>query len=402
MAVEQNNPASDDSDNLSALERFVVDNNDLLQLESSIGRFNIFDALGITHYEIRHSNFLAFILDPAESHGQGDLFLKALLIDMLKGAPTEFRLSPIELDGTNLRGVEVKREWRNIDLLITCQEPPFAIVIENKVLSGEHSDQLDHYKLTTDQQFAELRDQILYIYLTPDGARPSHDSWRPWSYTRIYQVLKWVRDFHKNSIEDDFLVFLNHYLELLGTRFMNDERLDELCRRIYKNHRQALELIWDRVESEETMVLRELTSIMKQDNRWHILSAIRSYVEFVPSAWVQWLPRMDGKNYAVCVQIWVEERMLRFTVFLGPMNDPVKRSKTVTMLRDESPKHQFKRTQSIRTEGTWSQICGSETILEWDKGNGPGTDEIRNMLDELYSRLEPFRLVLKSSLIQDA
>ena len=62
------------AENLSALEKFVVDNEDLLSLESLIGRFSIFDALAIAQVEIRHSNLLAFILDPAESHGQGQLF----------------------------------------------------------------------------------------------------------------------------------------------------------------------------------------------------------------------------------------------------------------------------------------------------------------------------------------
>ena len=96
----------ENSDSLEALERFVVENDDLLQLESHIGRFNIFDALGITRVEIRHSNFLAFILDPAESHGQGQLFLRAVLMDFLKNATLELRpLSPIDLDGTDLRGV---------------------------------------------------------------------------------------------------------------------------------------------------------------------------------------------------------------------------------------------------------------------------------------------------------
>ena len=32
---------------LQALERFVAENDDLLKLEEQIGRFNIFDALGI-------------------------------------------------------------------------------------------------------------------------------------------------------------------------------------------------------------------------------------------------------------------------------------------------------------------------------------------------------------------
>src|SRR6266702_430400 len=128
----------ENSDSLEALERFVVENDDLLQLESHIGRFNIFDALSITRVEIRHSNFLAFLLDPAESHGQGQLFLKAILMDLLKKAPPEGRpLSPIDLDGADLRGVEVRREWKNIDLLIICQEPRFIFVIENKIRSKE-------------------------------------------------------------------------------------------------------------------------------------------------------------------------------------------------------------------------------------------------------------------------
>src|SRR3989442_14884323 len=104
----------ENSDSLEALERFVVENDDLLQLASRIGRFNIFDALCITRVEIRHSNFLAFILDPAESHGLGQLFLKAILMDLLKEASPGLRpLSPIELDGTDLRGVEIQREWKH-------------------------------------------------------------------------------------------------------------------------------------------------------------------------------------------------------------------------------------------------------------------------------------------------
>jgi hypothetical protein len=93
------------------------------------------------------SNFLAFLLDPAESHGQGQRFLRALLMDPLKNAPAELRpLSPIDLDGTDLRGVEIRREWKHIDLLVACLEPRFIVVVENKVGSREHSDQLGRYR----------------------------------------------------------------------------------------------------------------------------------------------------------------------------------------------------------------------------------------------------------------
>jgi len=54
--------------------------------------------------------------------------------------------SPIELDGAELRGVPVRREWRNIDILIACDDPAFVIAAENKVDSGEHGDQLERYR----------------------------------------------------------------------------------------------------------------------------------------------------------------------------------------------------------------------------------------------------------------
>ena len=57
-------------DALTQLERFVVENDDLLELESPIRRFNIFDAVRIDRVEIPHSNFLGWLLDPAESHGR--------------------------------------------------------------------------------------------------------------------------------------------------------------------------------------------------------------------------------------------------------------------------------------------------------------------------------------------
>ncbi len=73
----------------------------MLDLEARVGKLNIFDALGVVHQEIRHSNFLAWLLDPAESHGLGGLFLKAVLMDLLRKTPHgETRLfSPIHLDG---------------------------------------------------------------------------------------------------------------------------------------------------------------------------------------------------------------------------------------------------------------------------------------------------------------
>ena len=41
----------------------VVGNSDLEELEGRLEKFNIFEAIGVVRQELRHSNFLAFLLE---------------------------------------------------------------------------------------------------------------------------------------------------------------------------------------------------------------------------------------------------------------------------------------------------------------------------------------------------
>lgn len=62
-----------------ALEGFVVENADLEALEGLSEQFNIFEAVGVLRQELRHSDFLAFLLDPRQNHRLGDAFVQRLL-----------------------------------------------------------------------------------------------------------------------------------------------------------------------------------------------------------------------------------------------------------------------------------------------------------------------------------
>jgi len=46
-----------------ALEDFLIENPDLERLEIMLGEFNLFEALGVVRQELRHSDFLGFLLD---------------------------------------------------------------------------------------------------------------------------------------------------------------------------------------------------------------------------------------------------------------------------------------------------------------------------------------------------
>lgn len=47
--------------------------------KSLISRFNIFDVLKIFRTEIRHSNMLAWLLNPNENHGFSDTFIRGVI-----------------------------------------------------------------------------------------------------------------------------------------------------------------------------------------------------------------------------------------------------------------------------------------------------------------------------------
>lgn len=58
---------------VDAIDRFLADNPEFEKLSAGLSQFNVFRALKIEKLEIRHSNVLAWLLDPDESHGLSDI-----------------------------------------------------------------------------------------------------------------------------------------------------------------------------------------------------------------------------------------------------------------------------------------------------------------------------------------
>ena len=93
---------------------------------------NIFNILSLEYYEIRHSNFLAWLLDSNESHACGSLF-SSVLLEIL------FPKSSI-----NNVDFSIYRERENVDLLL--ESPSEVLVLENKIRAKDHENQLSGYR----------------------------------------------------------------------------------------------------------------------------------------------------------------------------------------------------------------------------------------------------------------
>jgi hypothetical protein len=125
--------------------------------ENSIENFNIFSILRRENDEVNlHSRFIYELLNPKGLHNQRDIFLKIFLDEI-----------NIEY---NVNIFEVYKEQYNIDILLKSKNQ--VIIIENKIDTQDHSNQLNRYvDIIKKQGYNE--DEIKVIYLTLYGEEPN-------------------------------------------------------------------------------------------------------------------------------------------------------------------------------------------------------------------------------------
>jgi hypothetical protein len=126
-------------------------------------RFNVFDALKIQFKEMSHSTFLAFLLDPSQSHDQGDRYLRSFLelIDVVV---------PETLDNIQVVVERPIPPYGQLDILIFIPSV-LTICIENKIGARDQENQMSRYIewLNAD---ANSKGTRAAVYLSPSGRPP--------------------------------------------------------------------------------------------------------------------------------------------------------------------------------------------------------------------------------------
>jgi hypothetical protein len=278
-----------------ALEAFVVENTDLETLEGLLEQFNIFEALGVVRQELRTSDFLAFLLDPRQNHRLGDAFvqrsLQKILVAARNLAPP---LSPVLLDSWDLSRITVRREWQNIDILLVDEPNRLVVVIENKIDSLEHSDQLGRYLRLVGAEYPAPAWRHLALYLTPDGASPSDSGYLPADYGTVADAVEAVAESRRPSLDPAVHEVMIHYARMLRRHIVTDSEIADLCRRIYHRHQRALDLIFehrpDRLPEVQAILLHLVRS---RDDLILDTTASKKFVRFGHVAW-EGLPKGKG------------------------------------------------------------------------------------------------------------
>jgi hypothetical protein len=289
-----------------ALADFISNNRELEELEEKINYFNIFKALDLPRNEVRHSRFLSWLLRPNETHGLGQyflrIFLKRVSIDAQnKTAPTVF-----DIDSADFDDAEVFIEKEHIDVLIVSPNNRIVVAIENKVDSGEHSDQLKRYRTIIERDYASYKH--LFVFLTVEGDIPSDENYVRISYSEIVELIDQLISAQGKKASNEILTFIMHYREMLRREIMGNSEIEELCRRIYKRHKKALDLIYENMEDKQSLIYEILMDTLQNNKEIIIDYSSKAYIRFLSKS-MDIVPK-KGKG-------WVESNRVLLLEFLN-------------------------------------------------------------------------------------
>jgi hypothetical protein len=385
-----------------ALEALVVDNPDLERLEMLLDEFNMFEAIGATWQETRHSDLLAFLLNPQQNHGLGDIFLKRLLQKALILAQENDVASPvtsIDLDVWDLDQTIVLRESQRIDILLLDERHRMVAIIENKLTSTGNSFHLERYWESVSQLYPGWT--ILGLYLTPDGEPPPDGRYISIDYGVVCSLIEGLTESRASTLREDVRTMMIHYTRMLRRHIVGESEITRLCRRIYGKHQRAFDLIYEHRLSRQK-VIRNVTRLLIEQKQGLLLDHSQErYTGFAVQEWD--VPallegRADGVRPGRVLlfefDTWQDTLPLR--LHIGPCSDQLRQRLLDLAMAHQPP---FKIEDSPLAGGDWITIF-ERSFLTPEFYEEASTDELaekilQNWADFLKNDLTSMNTVLR-------
>lgn len=230
---------------------------------------NVFAAAGMGTQEVKHSYFLAWLLSPKKPHGLGNIVLKEFVLrlaeykaDYVGDAEYKSNNEILALksdalnDFVNDREIVVETEKvvlnkeSRMDIFIESAATKTVLVIENKVFTGTHDDQLIRYEEELSGYHGWKK---IFVYLTPNGDLPTNADggynklWCVFDYREVLEIAKDLmrhKDFPSGKDGKKLKIMLEDYIEMVDTEILKgNKELRALCRQILREHGEAIEIL---------------------------------------------------------------------------------------------------------------------------------------------------------------
>lgn len=316
-----------------ALEALVVDSPEFKELERRRLGYCPFEALGMVNAEIRHSNFLASMMDPYGPHGLGSSLLREVLDGIVAEVGEVAGVSRLKLHLLDLDDADIRREWSRIDLLVAFPKAKLVVVFELKIGAGESEGQLSTYRAAVERNWPSegkgpWRHQ--FLFLTRDGKTPSDQAWSPVTYDIIIDAIRRVL-VRSAGGEPMARAMLEAYAKMLRKHHMDDRELSELARSLWSRHGQALDYLMGQrpdglvslgpIVLERQKAIAELASLPtlhlepEESTKVYIRFCIREWEGLSAGAThTSWIS--TGRMLIIELQFW--SRGVKAVLILGP------------------------------------------------------------------------------------
>lgn len=417
-------PSSRHEPRYNELEAVFVNNVALQRIEAYLSRFNPIRVMKMEGMEIRHSAILAWLLNPRETHGLGDNFLKAFLSEALKGSSGK-KPNALQISQSDMRDADVRCEWSHIDIFILSPQNRWAFIIENKVRSTQHSGQLARYRNRIMELFRvqdtssemETTVAISGIFLTLREEEAEDNEYTSIRYEKICHFLRFYIEQEAHILSDEVTTFLTHYLQILEEMTgMSKERseMENLARQLYRDHKKALDFIVEHGSgSDFSLAVHRVFG--ENPKRGDIVTIggyemayfdrSKSIVSFLPVRWREVLDR-SKLEWSGCENwwagypliTWVEMRPsedgakghLKLTAEVGPISNHRIRKGIIDAIKAAASEKQLGRIQfqtGASDEGRlYSRFLRKNTDSVNDIND---TDELEKSLRELIEKFQP-------------
>lgn len=370
-------------DIIPKLEALIIGSEDFRTFEAKTDQFCPFEATGMVRQEIRHSHFLAFILDSNRPHEFGNLFLKEFLYLVAEGAMENSVYSKLDFHFMDIANLRVLREWKNIDILIEIEtasatEKGLVIAIENKVDSGEHSGQLARYKEIMDSEYPDKFWHREFVFLTIDGTNPSENNTDIWQPIALGEV---ISRFEKVLLSHGFsgpsAETFKSYVSMLRRHILPNTELEAIARKIWSQHREALEALNAYAPNLNGEILTEFASqqssmadefsrvtgmkiVPEESSRTILRFAVERWDEFAElksgdGSWVS-----SGRVFIIELAQW-GKKQFRASLVIGPGNEQTRESLYQAVLAD--PKLSVGR-RTATAKAKWKHLSSSIVLKE--------------------------------------
>ncbi len=223
-------------------------------------RVNVFEASGMTTQEVKHSAFLAFLLDPKKPHGLHNAFLKKFCERLIEYSAAGKCKPNREIIGSNFSRLDAFSNDEKLDvgtervvvdsdsrtdIIVSSAAARTVIVIENKVFTTMHDDQLNRYEKELAEHGEYKTYNKVFVYLTPNGDLPNDNEWCVFDYSSVVRIVKeLLKALPRKNDSMRIRILMEDYIDLVETNILKGNKdIRKLCKEILREHRDAVEIL---------------------------------------------------------------------------------------------------------------------------------------------------------------